>query len=333
VSWSNFRISPKASTWWKNLIALEKAVPNKSWFLESVSRKVGNGVTTLFWTSKWLGEAPLAVVFPRLFSLANQKDCMVCDLVNFVGDNRLWNFSWRRNLFHWEEELVKRLREMLDSVVFSMEEDCWRWLPDLDGDFSVKSAYNLLVKELLTEEELDDSLVDVFGKIWESPAPSKVIAFSWQLLYDRIPTRSNLEARGVVCSDKPWECLGCVGKVENSSHLFLHCPSAMKIWCEIFNRLGMVIVIPPSISVLFEVVRGSAKNDRIRKGFMMIWHATLWSIWKARNSAIFSVGCFRPYVIVEEIKVLSWKWSLGRLKISPCLFYEWCWDPGSCLLS
>jgi hypothetical protein len=181
VSWSNFRISPKASTWWKNIIALEKAVPNKNWFLESVSRKVGNGVTTLFWTSKWLGEASLAVMFPRLFSLANQKDCMVCDLVHFDGENRLWNFSWRRNLFHWEEELVKRLREMLDSVVFSMEEDCWRWLPDLDGDFSVKSAYNLLVKELLTEEELDDSLVDVFGKIWESPAPSKGIAFSWQL--------------------------------------------------------------------------------------------------------------------------------------------------------
>jgi hypothetical protein len=206
-------------------------------------------------------------------------------------------------------------------------------LPEEKGEFSVNSAYKLLLEELETEDEVEGVLANVLDQIWDSLAPSKVIALSCQLLFDRIPTRSNLEARGVVCSDKPWECLGCVGKVENSSHLFLHCASAMKIWCEIFSWLGVVIVTPPSIAILFEVVRGSAKNDRIRKGFILIWHATLWSIWKARNSAIFSVGCFRPYVIVEEIKVLSWKWSLGRLKISPCLFYEWCWDPGSCLLS
>jgi hypothetical protein len=218
-------------------------------------------------------------------------------------------------------------------VTLSGVEDTWCWSPDEKGEFSVKSAYNLLVTDFDIMEEVNGALVNILEQIWESPAPSKVIAFSWQLLYDRIPTRSNLEARGVVCSDKPWECLGCVGKVENSSHLFLHCPSAMKIWCEVFSWLGVVIVIPPSISILFEVVRGSAKNDRIRKGFILIWHATLWSIWKARNSAIFSVGSFRPNVIVDEIKVLSWKWSLGRLKISPCLFYEWCWDPGICLLS
>jgi hypothetical protein len=30
--------------------------------------------------------------------------------------------------------------------------------------------------------------------------------------------------------------------------------------------------------------------------------------------------------------VLSWKWSLSRLKLAPCLYYEWCWNPGDCLL-
>lgn len=36
-------------------------------------------------------------------------------------------------------------------------------------------------------------------------------------------------------------------------------------------------------------------------------------------------------VLLDEIKVVSWRWSL-RLKASPCLFYEWSWDPRDCLL-
>jgi hypothetical protein len=138
--------------------------------------------------------------------------------------------------------------------------------------------------------------------------------------------------RGIIVSENPWECLDCVGKVETTSHLFLHCPCAMKIWSSIFNWLGVEIVIPHTISSLFEILRGVARNVKVRKGYLMIWHATLWSIWKARNSAIFSAGNFLPNAIVEDIKVLSWKWSLGRLRISPCLFYEWSWDPGAYLL-
>jgi hypothetical protein len=36
--------------------------------------------------------------------------------------------------------------------------------------------------------------------------------------------------------------------------------------------------------------------------------------------------------IVEDVKVLSWKWSVDRLKVTQSLFHEWCWDPGDCFL-
>jgi hypothetical protein len=159
-----------------------------------------------------------------------------------------------------------------------------------------------------------------------------VIAFSWQLLLDRIPTRENLDFQGCLPQGMPWECLGCVGKVENSTHLFLHCPSAMLVWGEVFKWLGISIVIPPSLSSLFEMVKGMARNGKIRRGYTLIWHATLWTIWRTRNNAMFASGVFSPREIVEEIKVVSWKWSLARLKVLPCMFYEWLWDPGDCLL-
>ncbi|MCH90812.1 F-box family protein, partial [Trifolium medium] len=138
------------------------------------------------------------------------------------------------------------------------------------GVFSVKSSYNLLVEELWSDDELGEDVAVIFDQIWESPAPSKVIAFSWQLLYDRIPTHSNLDFRGILVSDAPWECVRCVGSVETSIHLFLHCPSAMMVWYDIFRWLGVVIVIPHSLFSLFEVLRGSARNAKVRHGFLMI---------------------------------------------------------------
>ncbi|MCI44743.1 ubiquinone biosynthesis monooxygenase COQ6, partial [Trifolium medium] len=75
----------------------------------------------------------------------------------------------------------------------------------------------------------------------------------------------------------------------------------------------------------------AATNKKVRVGFMVIWHATVWSIWRSRNEAIFADGVKDLEKVVDSIKILSWKWGLSRHKIPICLFYEWCWDPGSCL--
>jgi hypothetical protein len=263
VDWSNVVIPSLASTWWKNLISLDKEVVGKNWLADSMRRKVGNGVTTSFWSSNWIGNDPLKVTFPRLYSLSNQKESKVADFVDMREGANVWTFVWRRNLFQWEQELVLHLTNLLDSVVLSPVEDSWCWLPDPDNGFSVNSSYKLLSEELLTNNEVDDDLERVLENIWSSSAPLKVIAFSWQLLYDRIPTRNNLEIRGILGSESPWECVGCVGKKETSCHLFLHCPCVMKVWQEIFKWLGVEIVIPPSLPILFEVLKASARNGKI----------------------------------------------------------------------
>jgi hypothetical protein len=121
------------------------------------------------------------------------------------------------------------LKELVESVTLSGEDDVWSWSPDEKCEFSVKSAYNLLVTDFDNMEEVDGALVKILDQIWKISTPSKVIVFSWQLLYERIPLRCNLRSCGVVLSEVPWECLGCVGKEENSTHLFLHCPCAMLV--------------------------------------------------------------------------------------------------------
>lgn len=73
---------------------------------------------------------------------------------------------------------------------------------------------------------------------------------------------------------------------------------------------------------------GAAGPKKVRSGFTLIWHVTVWSIWSSRNNAIFSNGVIDLEEVIDAIKLLSWRWGLSRHKIPICLFYEWCWDPG-----
>ena len=54
-------------------------------------------------------------------------------------------------------------------------------------------------------------------------------------------------------------------------------------------------------------------------------------LWKVRNDKIFNEIIYEIDEIVEEIKVLSWRWMLSRTNTPTCLFYEWSWDPSYCL--
>jgi hypothetical protein len=331
VDWSEHRSPSSSSNWWKDICGLERIIVPNFWWSEAVVRVVGDGSSTSFWLSKWVGEAPLASVFPRLFSLSMHKEGLVNNFCEKIGEVWSWYFSLRRDLFQWELDLVDGLRNYLEPVRLSPEEDRWKWVPGSEGNFTVKSSYAYLANLIRSNEVVVGEAEEVFSHIWESSAPSKVIAFSWQLFYDRIPTRLNLDLRGILAPEVSLECVGCVGRLESASHLFLHCPKAMVVWYALFRWIGVVIVMPESIATCFEILRGAAKNKTLRQGFMLIWHAAIWSIWKARNNAIFANEVVNPYALVEEIKVVSWKWSLTRLKLKPCLFYEWVWDPGDCL--
>jgi hypothetical protein len=220
---------------------------------------------------------------------------------------------------------------LLDPVLLNFEVDRWCWkINPVDG-FSVKSAFDFLV-DLESEPNRSEFELEVFAKIWESPAPSKVIALSWRLLYDLLPTKDNLRSRGVVQNPMDGNCCWCNLCPETSNHLFLHCSVAHKVWCEIFKWLGVVIVMSANSFYLFDCLSEVGANKKYRNGLRLVWHTAIWVLWRARNNLIFNNIREDPVDIVEGIKVLSWRWSVDRLNIPPCLYYEWVWDPGDCFL-
>jgi hypothetical protein len=96
-----------------------------------------------------------------------------------------------------EGGLLEHLYEELKGWARTERKDAWWWKLEEEGSFSVSSSYELLAGLMMPTVILCESKEMVFGSVWKSPAPSKVVAFSWQFLLDRIPTKVNLAKRSI----------------------------------------------------------------------------------------------------------------------------------------
>jgi hypothetical protein len=106
---------------------------------------------------------------------------------------------------------------------FGGRPDVWVWKPREDGIFSVKSSYTLLHNLSYGGANLNEMEKVTFRDIWRSKAPTKVLAFSWTLLLDRIPIKVNLAKRSLLRGDESKRCVFCDEGEKSAIHLFLLC--------------------------------------------------------------------------------------------------------------
>lgn len=129
-SWPRF-----TSVWWKDLVRLDD-FGDTGWFKSEIVRKVGNGLKTSFWKDKWCYRGSFSHLYPRLYSISNQKEASVGEIGEVLEEGWRWNFVWRRRLFVWEEELLHSLLEDVEGLRWSHEEDVWRWNLEENGYYS-----------------------------------------------------------------------------------------------------------------------------------------------------------------------------------------------------
>lgn len=237
------------------------------WFNGEVCRKVGNGLKTSFWKVKWRDGGSFAQKYPRLFSISNQKEALVGEIGVVVEAGWNWNFIWRRPLFVWDEELLISLMENLEGVRWSYEEDEWRWSLEASGFYSVKSAYLKLEGLVLREELWGVEEKRVFANMWKSKAPSKVVAFGWRMILNRIPTKDNLALRNVLPPEASTLCVMCNVKEESALHLFLHCDVAVLVWRTLMMWLNCSFLTPPNFFVQWECWSVGGNSKKVTKGF------------------------------------------------------------------
>ncbi|GAU23363.1 hypothetical protein TSUD_334100 [Trifolium subterraneum] len=78
--WCWRMLMDREGLWFKVLAAREGGETGGRWFRENVSKRVGDGSATFFWTDPWMDELPLYERFGRLFELAETKLCTVDEM-------------------------------------------------------------------------------------------------------------------------------------------------------------------------------------------------------------------------------------------------------------
>ena len=168
--------------------------------------------------------------------------------VGVVGeDGRDWVLTWRRRPFVWEEDLILSLREDLEGMTWSLNEDVWRWKLEHKVVFSIKSAYDRLMSAIDSEDVWGVDEKRVFVNLWKCLAPSKVVAFAWKALLNRVPTKANLVVRNVLHLEVSINCVLCNEAVETTNHLFLHCNFASLVWSRLMTWLNCHFLNPHNL--------------------------------------------------------------------------------------
>jgi hypothetical protein len=165
-------------TWIRTLLGLRKRYLNK----------LGMVIFTSFWKDPWLNNQSLCERFPRIYGISNQKTNTIFSMGSWEGEVWRWNFSWRRDPFTWEIPIKDDFLVLIHQFVPSVYEDKWVWRMNVEGGFSVHDYYELLFRSFRETHVVDWCEEVAFERVWKCGAPSKVCAFTWQVLLGRIQT-------------------------------------------------------------------------------------------------------------------------------------------------
>ncbi|KAK2381678.1 hypothetical protein QL285_069269 [Trifolium repens] len=109
----------------------------------------------------------------------------------------------------------------------------------------------------------------------------------WRLLHDRLPTKSNLVARGISSSEDQFCVSGC-GGVESAQHLFLSCSTFGSLWALARSWTSFSMVDAHTLPAHFVQFTYSVGGLRARRSFLqLIWLACVWILWNERNHRLF----------------------------------------------
>ncbi|KAJ3699256.1 hypothetical protein LUZ61_002961 [Rhynchospora tenuis] len=200
------------------------------------------------------------------------------DLVVLSCDTRV--FLAFKEILSFKDFYNASLLSVLDT-----QQSVWKWTSS--GIYSSASAYSILADPGVRSS--------YYTLLWNLKIPPKVKIFLWVLLLDRVLTQQNLLVRN-------WPsipaCKCCDhGTFETSSHLFVLCNYARRVWTLIQIRFSLpLLILAPDLEELWLQNRASVGHS-----WDIIWAAVTWAILKERNRRIFSNKSLPPNLLMAEI--------------------------------
>ena len=181
--------------------------------------------------------------------------------------------------------------------------DSWQWSLGVTAGFLV--AY---VRALVDDTILEPGLVVTR---WNRIIPIKVNVFIWRLRLNKLPSRVNLDRRGIEVDSIL--CPTCQLDVETVNHTFFNCDMARDLWSLLARWWDLYFPICANITDWYgwlDNVRISAKARLVLEG---VGGTLMWVIWNFRNKSIFSDPPPKKATLWDFIVSQSFLWLSSRI--------------------
>ncbi|GKV27934.1 hypothetical protein SLEP1_g37047 [Rubroshorea leprosula] len=317
----------RTSKLWRDIIRIGgQSLKHKNMLAEGFKWELGEGNKVAFWHEWWVGDKNLRDLFPRLFELSVKKEGKVSEMGFWEEGKWVWRVEWRRGTIGHEKNEEELLEKMLEGV--HLKEgvgDVWKWIHEMEGKYVVKIAYDLASTECVLEDQM-------CKLVWCSWVPSKVVFFGWRLRLNRLPTKENLQKRGIQLQEGVF-CDHCNGTVEEVNNLFCVCYKAWLVWAQVLSWWGVESVLPNTVVGMTDFfLCGLGRIDGKEMG-SCIFLVVAWYLWYRCNAQVFRKDEGLIENLLERVQVKTFLWI--KSKVNGCVFsfHEWQSCPKECAMA
>jgi ribonuclease HI len=233
---------------------------------------VGNGTNIRVMSDPWLREKD------GVWVQSPQAQGVYTITVNelMLPNIRAWDKNKIMSLFPMD--VVNRIVDI--PLIDVIEEDKLIWVDSVNGQYSVKSGYNMLINVLGRKDSMFSE--DEWTSLWKIHAPPKAKHLLWRICKNCLPTRSRLQGKCVPCQSN---CPLCDSNIEDDWHFLVSCT----VSTEARTAAGLVDIftnrsrnISTAAELILDICRVEDKEIAGRFAVMV------WTLWNNRNNAVWN---------------------------------------------
>ena len=150
-----------------------------------------------------------------------------------------WNLRWRRGLYEWENDEVRRLKHIIEQKQLSIErEDGVYWNHSGNLCYPTKCIMAKIYESYTPS--LPKPIINI---VWQKGIPLRAKLYVWLANLEKLKTGDVLVGKGII-NPQEATCPFCSLELESNSHILFTCRFAWSTWMYILEWWGLSTALP-----------------------------------------------------------------------------------------